>query len=327
MGQLRGLQTVGARDRGNHCGACRLRGSATSCWKGLGSVPRFLISFCNHPGEDVLGVFDTESRSLSWVDLRNTVGFVSGATGICKHDGCYYVVLQQPNSASSLIRLDAHLAVVDHWPLRLTCDAHSIASHGGLLYLADTASNRVTSLSVRHPQDEAVVWQYPGLDGGDVIHLNGISFHDGHMVVSFFGHQPASGWAEASGGAILNVTGKRTLLSPLAHPHSIVSIPTGIFVLESMRGLIHKISLSPATAPKKLGPIHGYVRGLSVIGHDLYVGVSSVRTTSRSRGTQNVNPDPFYKLTASLYRYNHGRRRIYDLSHYGAEIYDIVQLH
>jgi len=296
-------------------------------------MSRFLITFCNTlPQGFPLAAYDFETEDLEWIETPTGAGVVGGATGICRLEDAYAVLLQNrlPGWPSTLALYDLELRPLFAQRLRIVSDGHSLAAHEGCLYVVSTGTNEVVRLKLdvaNSRVDEESFWKL-GEVRADEHHLNGITVVDGRHFLSMFGPDSADG---ARVGRILDTDGRRALSLSLLQPHSLAVFQNHLYCLESLRGQVWRIPIDDLAAdvPAPFCELPGYLRGIAFDAAYMYVGASSHRLRSKSKGVLN---DPPAQSRASLHCLLHrvsladGAIQSRDLTPFGREIYDVLPL-
>jgi len=292
-------------------------------------MSQLLLSFCyTRPLGHVLARFDTSSQAFEWLDLTQLNLPIYGATGVCRHAGGFYAVLQVKcgNQVSTeLVEFDNECRVRRNCTLHQVHDAHSMVIWKDTLLVVSTGSNQV--IEITWPADclaeERVFFELE--PGADTLHMNGLQVFEDHIYLSMFGQKPGPSWITARHGCVLDLTqAGQTVVQDLHHPHALFVDGDALGCLSSMTGHIAHIAGEPQTAYPVLP---GYIRGAASDARHLYIGVSIPRQHSKSRGVTHEAPGSmtdgrgcglhqFDKLT--------GQTTWLDLSPFGSELYDIV---
>ena len=243
---------------------------------------RLLISTCNHPKpvaanpeiSHFLWEYNTQSFDLTPIPLHHPqLPQAYGVTGLARYRDGFVAMWQSP--FPHLLYLSPNYRIQKVLPLTLTRDGHSLTVYDDTIWIASTGNDSVTGVHHRH--GEFLVWR-ANTRNRDTIHLNSLVFWEGELLVSAFGKRTGSLWKGSQAGYVINITRNRVVRNHLAHPHSLVTRPEGIYLCESAT----KSVIGPSRKSLPIG--RGYTRGLVITPSELCVGVSRQRKTSRSTG-------------------------------------------
>jgi len=286
-----------------------------------------LITFCNtirfsdYYAElrlSQIGLLHLETNNLHFLKIPpevNTVGF----TGAAQNDKYIFVVSQEKRNPQ-IIRYDKEnlerFLVVKAGEIH---DPHSMIAKGKKLYVVSSGTNSIETYNTRTLSYLGKYWQHPqtGTEE-DEVHINSIFESKGKIWVSAFGRKTTDRWSTAENGYLIN-TGNNRKLYMINHPHSATDSGKDKYYCESRTGLVYKNGKTVEKISR------AYVRGLTVVGDLLAVGVSSSRKKSRSLDVVN-NPSEKgkFRSVSGIMLYKKGKRSFCDLSPYFREIYDLM---
>lgn len=166
-----------------------------------------------------------------------------------------------------------------------TTDIHDLVFGNDKLWAVNTLFSCICTIDHNHsftPQ-----WQPNFIDDllpEDRCHLNGMDFIDGEpAVVSALGQgNTKESWREnlISGGIIIDVPNNKILLDGLAMPHAPRLFGSKLYFLQSALGLL---SIYELTTGKQTDiPLPGFPRGMAIHDGLLFIGMSKIRTSSKS---------------------------------------------
>jgi len=122
---------------------------------------------------------------------------------------------------------------------------------------------------------------------GDCCHLNGMVVENEKpkYLTALGATQEERGWRlnKASGGVLINAETQEFILEKLAMPHSPRLYREGLFTLLSATGELIRVDIEKKTY-EVIHRFDGFVRGMDRIGDFLFIGLSKLRTTSKSFG-------------------------------------------
>jgi hypothetical protein len=183
---------------------------------------------------------------------------------------------EESSSDSMLVLFDRRdLTACGSYAFRLARDVHSLLALGGNRLLAvSTGTDEVVELTIDgfDVSNERVRWRAPGSQGGeDTVHLNSLAAHGEQVLVSAFGRRSGPNWDRSKGGFVAPLGKGGAVLDGLSQPHSLLSAGLDLLLCESGLGVVRGLRR------RLTGPLPGYTRGLSRLGENLLVGVSSWR--------------------------------------------------
>jgi hypothetical protein len=239
---------------------------------------QLLVSLCNEVRDGQLCQYDAGTGDVCRVELCHPdIPPHVGATGLAAFEDGFLTALQ--SEPATLVSFNRQFEVRNVWQLRLTKDAHSIVVRDGAAYIASAATNAVVCFT-RHG-GEQVYWTADAAEPR--FHLNSLAWHQGDLYVT--GCRPRRDRLRgAEAGWVMNLRSGRVVLSPLHHPHSLLSAGDGLLLCES------RYQAVVGGNGDRLAVGNGYTRGLALTAEHLYVGVSRGRTKSRSTGLPLDNP-------------------------------------
>lgn len=134
------------------------------------------------------------------------------------------------------------------------------------------------------------VWQpsfIKELQPDDCCHLNGMAIiNDKLKYLTALGQSSeAKGWrpTKANGGVLIDGESNTLILEKLSMPHSPRIYKEGLFVLLSGTGELVRVDPNK-NSYEVIHRFDGFVRGMDRIGDFLFIGLSKLRTTSKSFG-------------------------------------------
>lgn len=290
-----------------------------------GPAERLLVTFPNVrvEGAPRAALVDPSTGAVELPRLPAELAASEGCTGAAVFGDRLLVV--QPNS-STLFVLGPELEIEQRWELTGGAAAHSILVEDDRAWLVATDADAVVPLVLSDrriaAQEEPLRLVYG--EAPDQLHLNGICRHGGRLLVTGIGrrHSPDAPWSSAVDGILLDVESGETLESDLLHPHSPTADGDGLLVCESRASVVRALDWSRATK------LEGYVRGLALVGDDVYAGVSRGRVRSESSGAVENPADPGGPSGACgvhrLDRRTLAPKQVLDLAAFAREIYEIV---
>jgi hypothetical protein len=288
-----------------------------------------LLSFCNtvetsvfyqRLGLSQLAVLDTRKDKIYFIKLPQYLDH-NGITGITIDKDYVYAVTQARENPYILKFSGSDLTYLKSGVLEEVRDAHSLTENKGILYICSTGSNSVEMYDADSLNYKGTFWQHPDTDkNGDEVHLNGIIINGNDLWVSCFGKKRGKYWTTAASGYIINTSNNKKIYK-VTHPHSINSYKSEIYYCESTKGSVLVNARQLIKFP------HTYVRGLSLYGTQMLIGISSGRKKSRSTGDLN-NPIGEGRYIAKsglcILDTKNKRKSYYSLIRFGREIYDVV---
>lgn len=164
--------------------------------------------------------------------------------------------------------------------------AHELVCGGdGGLYVAAAAHSSIYRVDLRGNLEHVVTPDGTDIGTDDArAYLNGIATRDGAIAyVTALGlSNTANGWrdeAAQSRGAVIDADTGRVVLGGLLMPHTPRLHNGQLFVLNSGHGQVIRWTPGDATAAV-VSTLHGFCRGLLVIGDHAIIGVSQGRLTA-----------------------------------------------
>lgn len=130
----------------------------------------------------------------------------------------------------------------------------------------------------------------------DRCHLNGVAMIDGEprFVTAMGETNSAAGWRaeKSNGGVVIDIHTDRVVARGLAMPHSPRYYENQLWVLDSGRGSLSRVSSSSDKA-EEIVQLPGYTRGLAFSGQFAFVGLSKIRESAVFSGLpiQEAFPD------------------------------------
>ncbi|MEM7037577.1 MAG: TIGR03032 family protein [Bacteroidota bacterium] len=140
----------------------------------------------------------------------------------------------------------------------------------------------------------------------DRCHLNGMAMENGKpaYVTALSATDYPEGWREdiANSGIIMSVERNEILFEGLAMPHSPRLLGDKLYFLQSANGTVMCANLSSGSL-QTIAEIPAFLRGLSIHGGYLFIGMSKIRKTSQSFKKlplrDRANEAGFYILNAA----------------------------
>lgn len=291
-------------------------------------MPTLLVSFCNQVSSPdlCLALVDSETGELRWVD-RGFAEPINGATGLAVQGDLIRVAFQGSDSDYIGTYLSADFSLINIRRLRLVKDVHSLCVHEGELLAVSTGTNELYRMrrSGTRLIAEEPVWRHPQAVAAesDEVHVNSLwAAPNGRLVVTSFGERVNGGWPEC-GGRAAYLDNNELLINGLKMPHN-GGIAGGVaFACDSSRMRVVFGDGGEVLLP-------GFARGVWITDDELIVGVSGFRLRSRGTSRRRVDPDEYESAHPCQLAYvslsSRAVTRRIDLSDYGAEIYDVIQL-
>jgi hypothetical protein len=295
-----------------------------------------LVSFANVVAADgcALGLLDAATLAFHRLALPPDIGTRPSITGLAASKRYIFAALQVSplgaavgsSGGAAIVVFDrAHLTLLNHHPLPVAADVHSLWATEEALYVVSTGTDEVLELHLDGADivGARVYWR-PDPDGPrlDVHHLNAVYGWRGEMLVAGFGRKAGAQWSTATDGFIANATRGTIIASGIHHPHSLVVCDGRLYYCESRAQSVRIVGEARRQC------VSGYSRGLCRIGRHLFVGASQGRRVSKSTGLINNNADPgaiVGRCTASrLHAATLAIEATADLSAVGEEIYDLL---
>jgi hypothetical protein len=272
----------------------------------------------------------TLGDDVQWVPLGARADTVRGCTGLCSTDRWLYCAWNGPEGANYLTILDkSTYDVLDVGRVENVRDIHSITIADNWLYLVSSGTDEVSRIPANRAGGLAeVVWRTSDA-GRDTHHVNSILATDGRLLCSAFGPKAGERWSTAVNGYVVDIGSNAIVWNGIEHPHSLASRNGELYVIESRRtrllGMTHGELLTA----------DGYARGLMLSDDGRgVIGLSRGRTVSRSLGTIENPADPgelagrmgllHFTISSDGSPFVVGHE--VDLSPYGVEIYDILEI-
>jgi uncharacterized protein (TIGR03032 family) len=297
------------------------------------SAVSVLVTFCNQELTPDLAaaVVDLSGEGFAW--LRPTCSVSRGATGLALYaNQC--LIASQDERLHVFDVLDNGLQPRGVLELDGAQDVHGICLRetDRTLLVASTGTDSIIAyrldLDSLRVEESWTFWTMAEEPGRDVLHVNDVAEHDGHVMISMFGVRQGTDWRDASQGCVMDVSTGEMLLGELRQPHSLVSHEESLYVLESGRGLLHR--LGPNGEVRTYGPLPLYARGLAVDGSLALVGSSVWRTISRLRGepVEHENrTEESGRCVLSIVDLDSGEVRFGRLlTPFGHEVFDLMML-
>jgi hypothetical protein len=295
-------------------------------------VPTLLVSFPNQltsKGHSLIAI-DFAKEKAFWIELKNFVSDIGGGvSGICNIPG--FIAICTQSVAPAIVILNHNtLDVVFVFELKHVKDPHSMVFNKGYLYIASTGTNEIYRIKVNgcKLKNEERFWQYPDVKYDiDEVHLNGITISNDRIIATAFGKKNNSSW-DANGLVFYPDTGE-VLMENLSQPHTPLCKDKLFVFTESVIGKVYILEQKDnfSWCIKINFSISGYTRGIIIYDNDLYIGISSLRKVSKSRGLILSNKKEI--IRTSILRVNIKDptiRKTYDISAFSNEIYDIIPI-
>lgn len=166
-----------------------------------------------------------------------------------------------------------------------TTDVHDLMFGNGKLWAVNTLFSCICNID---HQNSFTPWWKPWfideLTPEDRCHLNGMDLIDGEpAIVSALGmYNQKEGWRKSlvDGGVILDVTNNKVLVEGLGMPHSPRLFGKDLYFLQSALGVLTIYNLENGTVRNIDLP--GFARGMTEYNGLLFVGLSKIRTSSKT---------------------------------------------
>jgi hypothetical protein len=286
------------------------------------ALPRLLVSLCNVGPPRRSALLMVERDQVAVVDLGRPAPDVTTGVGLSRQ-GDRVLHLYRTDVTRLTVLDAATLEVVADYALPEVEDPHSLVLHRGRLVVPSTGTDQVLAYpwTSSGPGAPEVVWAASEA-GRDTHHVNAVAVVDGHLLLTAFGPKTGERHSTATQGYVLDLTTGVRILEGIHHPHSVVAKGRGGLVCDSSRSRVLTLE------GREVARSEGYVRGLSVVGRQLYVGSSVGRKESKSQSGVSNPADPGVPVgRCQVRRFGPGRQRPdVDLSEYGDEIYDLLAL-
>lgn len=166
--------------------------------------------------------------------------------------------------------------------------AHEMAWSDDTLWVVNTLFSCLCTLDANY--SFAPRWMPPfvsALAAEDRCHLNGVALENGspRFVTVMAESDVRQGWrpTKATSGCLIDVRTGQTVVCGLSMPHSPRISDGELFVLDSGRGQLLRIS-PPSGSRDVVAEVPGYARGLAIHGPLAFVGLSRIRETSTFGG-------------------------------------------
>lgn len=293
---------------------------------------RILVSLCNLAVPAKTGLLLLDGEDVSPVSLERAAADVTTGVGIAKLGARIFHLYQVPHRIFPLFAPpETRLAVFEEKTLELLADLplpevldpHSLHCDDRRLLVVSTGTDEILSYRIDReiPSAPELVWSPSGANS-DQHHLNSVAIVNGDLLCSAFGPRKTDKWSSAANGYIYNVTRRRTVVTGLRQPHSLLHRGAVTYYCDSPRSAVCEIGGGVVARAE------GYVRGLGFLGSNLLVGSSVGRTgSSAARTVENAADEGELAGRCAVTRYDiktHRTLGVTDLSAYGTEVYDIL---
>lgn len=297
-----------------------------------------LISFTNQASTPncSLCILDPSNGDSKWINLddiplKSGQKSFTGTIGICNTGKTVVIVTQGTTPILACVNIN-EAKIASYIVLAKIKDPHSLVFHNNFIYIVSTGTNQIYKVSFDDGQfgQEELFWSYPDVDpDNDQIHLNGLAFYKGYFIASCFGPRNQEGKWGVDGRIFYLNTGQ-TICGGLNQPHSPIVIDEQLIFAESGNHKVHiyQYTNNASWNSKKEIRLEGYTRGVTLLDGKLFVGISTGRTLSRSKGHLLINN---HKTSNNSYlieiNYLTGRQvKSLNLTGYGFEPYDILPI-
>lgn len=163
-------------------------------------------------------------------------------------------------------------------------DIHEMGWVGSELWLVNTRFSCLCTLDKNH--SFVPRWRPPFIsayDLNDRCHLNGFCVRDGkpRYVTALGETDEPNGWRKnkAAGGILMDLETNEVLVRGLSMPHSPRWYAGQLWVLESGRGSLSKVSLETGEVTA-VATLPGFTRGIDFCGNFAFIGLSKVRESA-----------------------------------------------
>lgn len=138
----------------------------------------------------------------------------------------------------------------------------------------------------------------------DQCHLNGLALVKGKpkYLTALGMTYTAGGWraGKANGGILMDADSQQIILNNLPMPHSPRVFGNKLFVLLSATGELIQVDVSNSTY-EVVQRFSGFVRGMDQIGEYIFIGLSKLRTSSKSFGDLPIASQSVYSGVAIVH--------------------------
>ncbi|MEM6396211.1 MAG: TIGR03032 family protein [Bacteroidota bacterium] len=219
-----------------------------------------------------MGIAEDRETDRLAIACREEVIMLANSTQLAAH----YPKAPGKYDALYVPRLTYHTGALDIHDLNF--------GQGGVLYAVNTRFSCLVQLDNRY--NFTPYWQpkfISQLASDDRCHLNGMAMQDGlpKYATAFSQTDTPQGWRSTvtTSGVIFDVTTDEVVIDRLPMPHSPRIFNGDLYVLLSASGEVAKINLKDRSYDV-VCKISGFVRGMSLIGDYLFVGLSKLRENS-----------------------------------------------
>lgn len=292
-------------------------------WILIGYVNQFYSAQLN------LAALNTETNEHIWI-FNKTISKITehghGVAGIKKIENKYLIAYQ--SRPVVFVFLNEDFSFLSSFSTKDIDDIHSISYFNKEIYVASTGNDSVFQLITDNNYNIVSVkkvWRHEKSnlkENSDQLHVNSICHFKNSLYISCFGHSPGEKYdKDNKKGHIIDIKSNKVIYKDVGQPHSLNLVDNNLCFLESAEGVLHFID----------GPkinIGEYLRGMSTMNNEIYIGISGKRIKSKSKNTLN------FKLTSKeekaeivvLDKNTLNVKKNIQLGTYGNEIYDIIPL-
>ena len=227
-----------------------------------------------------MGIAEDATSNMLALAVKNSVIVFRNSEELAAH----YPKSPGTYDALFLPRATYHTGSLDIHDLRIGGD--------GRLYAVNTLFSCISVIDDQF--NFTPYWSPPFIDklaSEDRCHLNGMAMQDGlPAYASMFGQGNSTrSWTSspATTGTIYHIPTGETVAHDLAMPNSPRLFDCQLYVLLSATGELSKIDLDTGHA-EAIVRLDGFVRGMSICGDHLFVGLSKIREKSSSFGKLDI---------------------------------------
>ena len=264
--------------------------SRLNCTLALSTYQAGKLIFISAPDEDkliqlprsfskVMGIAENDARTKIALACKDEIISFSQSAQLAAH----YPKAPGKYDALYLPRLTYHTGALDVHDLSFGAKDR--------LYAVNTLFSCL--MTVDDEYNFTPFWQPPFIDrlaSEDRCHLNGMALENGlpKYVTAFNEGNERHSWRErvTETGIVMDVTTDRVLARGLPMPHSPRIFNHQLYVLLSATGELARIDREHGTV-EIVCKIGGFVRGMSLAGEYLFVGLSKLRKNSSTFGKLN----------------------------------------
>ena len=258
-----------------------------NCTLAISTYQAGKLIFLSAPGEDqlvqlprtfakVMGIAENAARTKLALACKDEIISFSQSAALARH----YPKAPGKYDALYLPRLSYHTGALDVHDLSFGNDDR--------LYAVNTLFSCL--MTVDDAYNFTPYWQPPFIDrlaSEDRCHLNGMAMENGlpRYVTAFGEGNTRQSWRDrvTETGIVMDVSNNTVLARGLPMPHSPRLFDGALYVLLSATGELARIDRESG-AVQIVCRLGGFVRGMSLIGEYLFVGLSKLRKNSSTFG-------------------------------------------